>query len=336
MFPSLSAQFLVFPLLQAFAAAKPTSGFSWNSTTALLAFGDSYTYVEGTHGRVNGSFIGSEIDFAYTPEELEGNKILVNHTSAEGANWVEFLTGCYEGSPADCTGGGQRPLWDFAFGGADVSAEHLPLHHNDTLDLDRQVEQYITYAHPVLELDTGNTLVAIWIGINDVNDSQDLDVSFPDFYRLIISTLFESISDLHDLGFRNFMFLSISPLDRTPSSLEAIADGEEPSPSTEQLKLWNSVLKEAGEEFGESHPKTTVLSFDAYGALNDIIDHAEEYGIENVSEFCEAYDAPDIDTNYEEYGCLPLSKYFWYNSGHIGSTAHQALAGKITQFLGGV
>lgn len=80
------------------------------------------------------------------------------------------------------------------------------------------------------------------------------------------------------------MFLSISPLDRTPSSLEAIANGDEASPSTEKLKLWNSILKEAGEEFGTNNPETTVLSFDAYNALNDIIDHADEYGIENVFE----------------------------------------------------
>lgn len=123
MFSSRPAQILFFPLLQALAIAKLASGFSWDSTAALLTFGDSYTYVEGTYGRVNGSFIGSELDFAFTPEMLEDNKILVNHTSAEGANWVEYLTGCFEGYPAECTGEGQTPLWDFAFGGADVSAK---------------------------------------------------------------------------------------------------------------------------------------------------------------------------------------------------------------------
>lgn len=160
----------------------------------------------------------------------------------------------------------------------------LPLHHNDTIDLDRQVEQYITYAHPVLELDTANTLVAMWIGINDVNDSKDFDLSFPHFYSQIISTLFESVSDLRDLGFRNFMLLNIAPLDRTPDSLEAIANGDDPSPSSEQLELWNFVLKKKGEEFGRMNPESTGLLFDAYDALNDIIDCADEYGIEIVSE----------------------------------------------------
>lgn len=160
----------------------------------------------------------------------------------------------------------------------------LALHHNDTIDLDRQIEQYITYAHPALELDPATTLIAVWIGINDVNDSKDFEILFSDFYCQIISTLFESVSELHDLGFQNFIFLNIAPLDRTPDSLEAIANGEDPSPSTEQLKLWNSVIKEGGLDFERRNPKSTVLLFDAYDALNDIIDCAEEYGIEIVSE----------------------------------------------------
>lgn len=125
MFSLLSTHVLLLPLLQALASAKSSSGFSWDDTTTLLAFGDSYTYVEGAYGWVNSSFIGSEIDFAFTPEELEDNKILVNHTSAENANWVEFLTGCFEGYPAECTGEDRMPLWDFAFGGADISAKQF-------------------------------------------------------------------------------------------------------------------------------------------------------------------------------------------------------------------
>ena len=126
MFSSLSTSIALLPLLQALATAKPVTGFSWNSTTSLLAFGDSYTYIQGTpHGRINGSFIRDEINFGFTPEELLENQIILNASSTENSNWVEFLSGCYEGPPAECTGDGQIPLWDFAFGGADVSAEQF-------------------------------------------------------------------------------------------------------------------------------------------------------------------------------------------------------------------
>jgi hypothetical protein len=41
-------------------------------------------------------------------------------TSSDGANWIEYLTGCFGGSPFSCP----RQLWNFAFAGADISG-HL-------------------------------------------------------------------------------------------------------------------------------------------------------------------------------------------------------------------
>lgn len=48
-----------------------------------------------------------------------------------------------------------------------------------------------------------------------------------------------------------------------------------------------------------------------------------------------AYNQPDIDTNPEKYGCLPLDQYFWYNSGHMTSHVHQILATEVRQYLVG-
>lgn len=43
-----------------------------------LAFGDSYTYVQGTFGRQNYSFIADELNPSYTKEILLTNKIVQN------------------------------------------------------------------------------------------------------------------------------------------------------------------------------------------------------------------------------------------------------------------
>lgn len=43
-----------------------------------LAFGDSYTYVQGTRGRQNYSFIGDEHDNSFTPSELLSDEIVQN------------------------------------------------------------------------------------------------------------------------------------------------------------------------------------------------------------------------------------------------------------------
>lgn len=92
-----------------------------------IAFGDSYTFVQGTNGYPTFSFIGDYLpgQFAVTPSELWSDRIVQNFTgTAEGGpNWVEYLTGCglKPGltDPRSC----KTQLWDFAFAGADVSEE---------------------------------------------------------------------------------------------------------------------------------------------------------------------------------------------------------------------
>ena len=96
--------------------------FNWHSTKALLAFGDSYTYVQGLLGHPNYTYIGNNFDISFTPEKLFSNRIVQNQTStAEGGpNWVEFLTGCGVKpgltDPRTC----KVQLWDFAFAGANT------------------------------------------------------------------------------------------------------------------------------------------------------------------------------------------------------------------------
>lgn len=57
---------------------------SWkyvNNINCSIAFGDSYTYVQGTHGHQNYSFIGDQLDFSYDAKTLLSNKIVQNQVS---------------------------------------------------------------------------------------------------------------------------------------------------------------------------------------------------------------------------------------------------------------
>ena len=107
--------------------SRPDASFSWQSTQSLLAFGDSYTYVQGSQGLQNYSFIADALHPTYTPDQLLNDTIIQNQigTRAGGPNWVEYLTGCglKTEKPAECTAPSQKELWDFAFAGADVSVE---------------------------------------------------------------------------------------------------------------------------------------------------------------------------------------------------------------------
>lgn len=51
-------------------------------TVGRLAFGDSYTFVQGTEGHQGYSFIGDNLNLSYTREKLYGDKIVKNQVSS--------------------------------------------------------------------------------------------------------------------------------------------------------------------------------------------------------------------------------------------------------------
>ncbi|KAH7031518.1 uncharacterized protein B0I36DRAFT_409993 [Microdochium trichocladiopsis] len=291
-----------------------TSRFSWDEIEHVIAFGDSYTYIQGTAGRQNYSFIGDYLpgNFTFNPEKLLNDKIVANYsgTSAGGPNWIEFLTnggvepGTY--TPSSCraststsripghrssnqNGRQPRELWDFAFAGANYAEEFLPLHHDYTVPMVNQTRQYLSYAHPVLSprfrKDKKDVLVAVWIGINDINDiklptadttptptaaagsttlSRGGDLAYlAEKYDAINAALFEqSITPLYkEAGFTNFLFINLPPYDRTPGNVLAL----NPYPSKAMVDLWNRSLEKHMTAFqqrinGPQHGDTNIPS----------------------------------------------------------------------------
>lgn len=294
------------------APSPPTSsdGFSWADTEYLITFGDSYTYVQGTNGLQNFSFIHDSLHLAFTPDELLSNQIVQNQTSTAegGVNWVEYLTGCglQPGltSPQDC----DIQLWDFAFGGADVSTKYTPLHHNFTTSLVNQTIQFEKYGEPVLSkfIDKAKTLIGVWIGINDINDSAEFDVDTPTFYNKLVSTVFKRMQRLYNLGYSNFLVINLPPLDRTPGN---VVREPGPLPNKTMIDWYDDALYKHSRSFQKKNGNSKALYFDANTFLNQVLDHPKQYGILNSTGYCAAYDQPYINSDPESYGCRPLDEY---------------------------
>ncbi|KAI0014953.1 hypothetical protein F4780DRAFT_132062, partial [Xylariomycetidae sp. FL0641] len=246
----------------------------------------------------------------------------------------EFLTGCGgleadETLPSTC----DRQLWDFAFAGADVSAAFLPPHHNDTVPLVNQTQQYLAWAEPVLGpgMDKARALVAVWIGINDIIDSADFrNVSFPAFYDKLITAVFEeTVAPMYAAGYARFLLVNLPPLDRTAANVAT----DTPLPSREMVAWWNDALARHTAAFAASHPDATALLYDANTFLNRVLDHPARYGIRNTTAYCEAFENPDVQRHPAKYGCLSLDQYFWFNSAHMTSHTHELLATDMEKFL---
>ncbi|RAR04100.1 carbohydrate esterase family 16 protein [Stemphylium lycopersici] len=326
--------------LCACAAAMPTthtthtkSCFNWETSKSLIAFGDSYTFIQGTLGHQNYSFIGDELNLAFTPTQLFSDRIVQNLTgTAEGGtNWVEFLTDCgvEDGlhDPQEC----DIQLWDFAYAGANTIEEagFTPLHHNHTVSLDRQVEQFVCYGNPALEtihLSKKDALVAVWIGINDINDlvsTQGKNATFAPAYEKVQKNVFENVEKVYDLGYKNFLFMNLPPLDRGPS----------PNVNASLVESFNSILAAHADAFAAKHSDAGVLQFDVNTVLNEVLDKYTDYGFKNVTGYCPGYNQPDILTEPGKYGCTALDTYFWYNSGHLTSRTHEIMTDVLKKWL---
>ncbi|KAM5349765.1 hypothetical protein ACJ41O_006270 [Fusarium nematophilum] len=316
------------------------SSFSWRDTKHVIAFGDSYTYVQGTYGHPKYSFIGNYADsFAYPPERLLENRIWQNYTSqsAGGPNWIEYLTGCAvengQYSPFDCS---DHQLWDFAFAGANTAEALLPLHHPFTVPLVNQTQQFLEYGDSVLReagLNPSKTLVTIWIGINDVIDAQLLNLTSPEFYAENIETMFaQSVRPLVKAGYKNFLFLNLPPLDRSPLN-SATFQGEL---SDALIKTWNRELRAQTKTFSRNGKRKEIRAavFDTNTLLKGVIDTPGSYDITNTTGFCQSRLIwPDVVEDPARFGCSPIAEYFWFDSAHIGTRAHKALANGIEKFL---
>jgi phospholipase/lecithinase/hemolysin len=197
--------------------------------------------------------------------------------------------------------------------------------------LEEQVQQFLTYAQPTLStfINPSKTLVTFWIGINDINDSAKYSVDFAIFYDKLITTLFESVQSVYNAGYRNFLFMNLPPLDRTPGNILKTT----PLPNTTMINLWDRTLTSHIHTFNEQNPHANAFGFDVNGFLNKVLDSPGKYGIKNVTGYCKSYDQPYVDTDPERYGCLPLDEYAWFNDGHMTSRVHEILAGEVRKFL---
>ncbi|EIN12675.1 hypothetical protein PUNSTDRAFT_60790 [Punctularia strigosozonata HHB-11173 SS5] len=288
---------------------KPS--FRWSDIEYVYAFGDSYTFVQGTLGHANFSFIGDAFNLPFTPKQLLSNQIIPKNTSSDGSNWIEFLTGCLGGHPSSC----RRQLWDFAFAGSDIDANLLPLHHNFTVPLVDQVKQFVTYAKDVIPHPAKKTLTAWWIGINDTGDSSN-NASITDwnaFWDAEMTSYFNAVQSAFDNGLRGaHLFINVPPEERNPASL-----GKNNTAYTAHIQQYNSLLADYVANFAKKNPSDNVLTFDAHTWFNKILDDASAYGFTNTTGFCECKD----------------SSYFWFNTGHPTEHVHRLLAQAIEQHL---
>ncbi|KIY48525.1 hypothetical protein FISHEDRAFT_73495 [Fistulina hepatica ATCC 64428] len=188
-------------------------------------------------------------------ESLETMVIFGDSYSAptEEETWVNYLQGDARFH--------HTAIRNFAFPGA--TAEE---------DLVSQLARFFAVFPPMKTrdskpvLDPTRTCYVLALGVNDCGrtDEDDLDA--------IVENVLDAAHRLYiKAGARNFVFIDVPPIDRSPAGLEH-ADTIQG-----RVSAWNAQLNAQVSEFARDMPRVTVFCFSVHAVLTEVLDNPEEY-----------------------------------------------------------
>ncbi|KAK8085082.1 fungal cellulose binding domain-containing protein [Apiospora hydei] len=237
------------------------------------------------------------------------------YTSSNGPNWVDYLTVKYNASLLQ--------TYNLAVGGATMDSDLVKPYLPTVLSVKQQVQDVFlpSYAssssssssseNGPIQWSASDSLFAFWIGINDVGNSYWQDDT-AGLNRQIFAVYADVVRQLYDdAGARNFLFLNVPPVDRSPLTLgqgAAAADRE-----AADIAAFNALTAELA---------ANLATATAAGA---------EEGAEGRM-FGLMTGTPNLDTLDPACG-IPVNEYFWLNSLHPTYPMHDVVAEQVAAAL---
>lgn len=211
-----------------------------------------------------------------------------------------------------------------------------------------------------------NSLFAFFIGINDVkNTFSNKDDAL---YGKIFDVYNGLIGQIHKAGGRNFLFLNVPPIDRSPWATGQ--GGEAPALADAAVQEFNTQTAALASSVETSYEGSRVFQLDTHAIYSAVMDdpksHPETAVYKNVLEFCNEYsklvyrqsfstaapslcytlsidcllicmnvssETPDWYTHLPECG-IAVHEYLWLDSLHPTFPVHNATAGEVAAILG--
>jgi phospholipase/lecithinase/hemolysin len=183
--------------------------------------------------------------------------------------------------------------YNLAYGGATIDSALVAPYLPTVSSVAQQIENefFPTYAadSPAAAWSSDDTLFAIFDGINDVGNSwwkntTALNAAIYDVYRGLVDELYEA-------GARNFAFLNVPPVDRSPLALANTAIDQ----STEHMDIlaWNNDLISMAQSLKSDKPDVNVFTIDTNKYFTEVLNNPASFpqtaGYKNTTAYCDAY-----------------------------------------------
>ncbi|KAK4556665.1 hypothetical protein LTR86_006236 [Recurvomyces mirabilis] len=292
----------------------------WAKISHLIVFGDSYT----TTG------FNTSLAQPNAANPL-GNPAYPGYTATNGPNWVDFLTTTYNKTFIETI--------NLAYGGATVDSALVKPYLPTVLSLKDQIQtEYLPlYAnHPAsFNWKANDTLFALFFGINDVGNAYG-EANGTLVLSLDVQEYASLVDSLYKSGARNFLFLNVPPVDRSP--LTVGQGGTASATEAKVIAAYNANITALAANLTKTYSDAFTYVFDTNTAFTQVLDdpcsHVETCPYKNTTDYCVAYEngTPAVNTFNATCG-IPVDEYFWLNSLHPTYRMMNVTAQEIVQAL---
>lgn len=275
--------------------SKSSAPTSTPGVKYFITFGDSYSQT--------GFDINSTPPSASNPE---GNPPMPGWTTSGGLNWIGNLISNLNTSLI--------LSYNFAYGGATTSASLVEPYESTVLNFDNQTAEFLgsIASHPSSAPWTaGNTLVGVWIGVNDVGNMY-YQSNEATLVGEIMAKYFSLLQQIYNTGARNFVLLSVPPIDKSPLMLGQSASAQQLEASV--ITQYNDALASNLASFLQSHPGAVGKIVDTGAAFNKVINNPTAYGAADATCY-----------NSDGVSCV------WWNNYHPALAVHKVVAEAVAE-----
>ncbi|KAK7013839.1 carbohydrate esterase family 16 protein [Favolaschia claudopus] len=251
------------------------------TVTYWFPFGDSYT-TTGFDPNSTLPTVGNPL----------GNPPFPGFTGGGGENFVGFDTVTFNKTTI--------LTYNYAYGGATIDANLVVPYLPTVLSLTDQVNQFLAGAakKPAsTPWTSANSLFTVWIGINDIGNSYG-----------------NGGDRSAGAGARNFLFINVPPIDRSPLMLAQSTSSQALEKSV--IQGFNTKLAAKISAFKANNTGVTTWTWDSNAAFTTILNSPTQYGFVDAVSYGNTGD-------------------FWGNNYHPASAAHQIFAKQIAALLAG-
>lgn len=179
-----------------------------------------------------------------------------------------------------------------------------------------------------------DTLFGIFIGINDVGNSYGAQNT--SLNGIIFDVYSGLVDELYQTGARNFLFLNVPPVNRSPLTQAEGASAQ--AIEAADIADWNSRVAALSRNLTATYHDATSFLFDTNAIFNQVLDdpcsYAQTCPYKNTTTYCAAYEngTPSWYTFNATCG-VPVDEYFWLNSLHPTFRMHNVTAQHIAEEL---